>query len=69
MKEVLRLVFLRFCVSLRSLITGISFSFLPLLRLLSFILIMRRTTHILLLLFIFHFKVYVKKATESDFGI
>ena len=48
---VLRLVFLRFCVSLRSLIQGTTFSFLPLLHNPSFILIMRRDTHILLLLF------------------
>ena len=50
-KEVLLLVFLRFCMSLRSLIPGTSFSFFPLLQVPSFILIMRRDTHILLLLF------------------
>ena len=72
-KEVLRLVFfLRFCVSLRSLVAGTFF--LPLLRVPSFILILRRDTHILLLLFsVLHghilYQSICKKGRRIRFGI
>ena len=71
---VLRLVFLRFCVSLRSLIQGTTFSFLPLLHNPSFICSIGvdakdYSCYLVCYMDIFYIKVYVKRAAESDFGI
>ena len=73
-KEVLRLVFLRFCVSLCSLVTATFFQLFASFACPFFILILRRDTHILLLLFsVLHghilYQSICKKGRRIRFGI
>ena len=73
-KEVLRLVFLRFCVSLRSLVAG---TYLVFFLFCGFLLLFQSCvgTHMLWCWYsmcymdIFYININVKKAAESDFGI